>query len=238
MSQNRLKKYSDSFDFGEQTFHVTPIVLSDSKAKYLKCCVNKRSSFESKPEWVYRGGWTSANGLQWVNENLRQFKQQHGPVCLFVWLGTCNLTQKNGKYISLRNQSSKVLCLFREDLKKIREICSSNNVKVVFFHIPYYSIKAWNQSKGHKSPENFSEEDKQLQNLVDQANCFIDELNCENSVSSPKFNLDLARSRKSKGKRARHYMNFNLYTDGIHPSKGLARAWLVSLLKNALQFCA
>ena len=77
--------------------------------------------------------------------------------------GTCNLTSKNKKYISLKSENDeevdKIISKYNEIIKVINRYPGT---KVTFMETPVYSIKNWNESKGHKDPNVFVEQDENL----------------------------------------------------------------------------
>jgi len=120
----------------------------------------------------------------------------YGNFSLYVWLGTCDFTSKNKKYISLvhdqQSNSYKTIQQFEELNTLVKDI----GFNVTFLEIPVYSIVEYNRSKGHISPEDFCDEDEQLQEILLNVNYKICILNSANHITSPKFSLDLAKSEK------------------------------------------
>ena len=125
----------------------------------------------------------------------------------------------------------------KENIQYIKDTYLSDNVLLTFLHVPYYSISIWNKTKGHKNPEKFPCDDNTLTERIDSVNDYIDNLNSEINSHSPKFNQDLVRSRKPHGSGQRYSLNLKLLSDGIHPGKTLAQAWLTSLTKNINTDC-
>jgi len=113
-----------------------------------------------------------------------------------------------------------------------REIASLLNrigLKPIILETPYYSIKFWNSSRGHPNPSSFEESDIKLTNQIDTLNSYIEEINTESGVKSPKLNIDFRHSRTKRGK-TKYYNNLKLLRDGIHPGKKLAKAWLKKIV--------
>lgn len=103
-----------------------------------------------------------ANFIPWLKKNLSNLVQQHGWITLYIWLGTCDTTQKSGRYIDLRYVDS-TLCvknivqyidLFVLFIGQFKEVVP------IFLEIPQYFIVEWNRIKGHSDPQHFKEKDK------------------------------------------------------------------------------
>lgn len=237
MSERRLNKNTLADVDPNISLCYKPVIISDSKGRYLKLCVDKNSPLEENVQWYYQSGSNSSNVLQWVQRNVPKLNSKYGKVCLYIWIGTCDLTLKQGRVISLHPHVEQQQKKLEDNLTLINTICKDNGVKTVFLHLPYYSIKIWCATKGCPSSSTVIEDDKILSSTIDNVNHFIDDLNSVSNVMSPKLNQDLVRSRKSRGRKARYSLNFNLLSDGIHPTKSLARSWLVSIIRNIARTC-
>ena len=68
---------------------------------------------------------------------------------VFIWFGTCELTDKVGKFINLKeNQTDiveQIIVKYRY-LKSTIQRCN-NSATVLFINCPYYSIIEWNRRK-------------------------------------------------------------------------------------------
>ena len=232
MSKRKLEKGYDTVKIPEN-LQLTPIILADSKGKYLY------SREDRKLIWHSKGGRNTNEAYNWLLKNSSELNKSHGNVSLYIWTGTCDLTAKKKKYISLESNTEKILSNYKSNLIKIKDFCSSSQFikKVTFLQIPYYSIEIWNKSKGHPNSESFKEDDRKLNSLVDSANQFIETINSELGTYTPKFNEDLVRSRKRKGSKGRYSCNFGLFKDGIHPGEALRKAWLASLKRKISKDC-
>ena len=205
-------------------------VLSDSKGGYLKR--EQEGSGHNGLEFVYRGGAKSTDQdlKRIIFQKIRHVRK---PI-VFIWFGTCELTVKQGRCISLinglNNKNDELIDSYRNLRREILEV--NRNSVVVFIECPYFSIYEWNRMKG-----NCSEEDKsanlELKVAIDNLNYRLAELN---TVSTPRISLDLIASCKKKGKSTSYKVNYRLLTDGVHPSQNLARLWLrkVVVLANTI----
>lgn len=230
MSESRLLKHIAKGTAVSDNLTFTPVFVSDSKGNYLKYCAT-----DNKIQWLYKGGTNSRDIFNWLEKNVRKLTKKYGRIRIYVWIGTCDLTSKSGRYISLKPDSA--LTELKHNLQHIKDTYISDRVCLTFLQVPYYSISIWNEKKGHKEPELFKCDDNKLNELIDSVNVFIDKLNTEINSYTPKFNQDLLRSRKRRNSKSRYSLNFNLLPDGIHPGKNLSKAWLTSLIKNINSEC-
>ena len=90
---------------------------------------------------------TVADHRKLKDKLLELVEKSRDPIVL-VWLGTCELTEKKGKYISIRHYNYKYqnveykLDEYRELLSKIKE--ANPTATVIFLECPYHSIYAYN----------------------------------------------------------------------------------------------
>ena len=86
--------------------------------------------------------------------------------------------QKNKKYISLKSENDeevdKIISKYNEIIKIINRYPGT---KVTFLETPVYSIKIWNESKGHKYPNVFVEQDENLSKQIYTLNGKVREIN-------------------------------------------------------------
>ena len=67
--------------------------------------------------------------------------------------------------------------LYLNIMKIIKIINRYPGTKVTFLEIPVYSIKNWNESKGHKDPNVFVEQDENLSKQIYTLNGKVREIN-------------------------------------------------------------
>ena len=122
---------------------------------------------------------------------------------IYVWLGTCDLTSQNKKYIALTGEDDQVVDIAYEYLVKIAALVKYfPSCRITILEIPVYSIKYWNQRKGHKNLDEFIEQDKKLETQVYNLNGKIRQINETNQIHSPTFSTDLVKNSKTaKGKK-------------------------------------
>ena len=227
MTERKLTKYlaRPLPDLSLQS-NVKYIVLSDSKGSYLKDQV-----FDSRESrhiiWWYQGGARTAEQLQFAKRKLGRELEGGQKVLLLCWLGTCDLTAKRGKYISLRfSQIDEGVCFLTERYRSLLALSSTfSGLTVVLLEVPPISIVEWNRAKGHPNPDDFKEADSTLDKQIQAVNRWCAEHNTV-SVPTPRFGKDLLKSCKRKHKEIRYSLDFRLYRDGVHPGVLLAQAWL------------
>jgi hypothetical protein len=76
-----------------------PVLLSDSKGFNLKQQV--RVNPESFLHFWCESGAIAGNRLQFLKDNLQHELQNLNLITLYVWVGTCNFTRKEGHFIYL-----------------------------------------------------------------------------------------------------------------------------------------
>ena len=80
---------------------------------------------------------------------------------------------------------------------------------------------------------NVSEPDKKLGTYVDYYN---QQIKLINSWTTPRFSQHVIASSKGRHRSTvRNTKNWNLYSDGIHPSRLLSRLWLFRLIELAVE---
>lgn len=249
--EEKVRKFlvdTSNFDAFLPQLKVTPMVLTDSKGSYLKSEVS--TAIESSVIWWYNSGWNSDTGLGYLTRNVTAAIRTYGRIHVYVWLGTCDLTKKL-RY--LRSESSRAPVRGCIDLnpehsgarlisnfEKISELARRHKFKLTFLELPVYSIREYNKNRGHDEPDIFSQNDKQLQTRIKVVNEHIERLNNLNQFDNkkiPRFNCDLSRNRKNRGRRSKKYYTFGLYRDGLHPDELLSKCWLRKITIKIKQDC-
>lgn len=205
------------------------IVISDSKGfsleKYRETDTEKNIYFNSHP------GRTTYQAANIVHRNIENYIERYGDITLGIWTFTCDFTDKPGQNIVL-NQTT--IDQIITECNRIQSICDSygNRVKVVFLECPYYSISIWNQTKCGSLREQFIQQDKILEDKIDELNLRLQYLNEQNGISAPRFSLDLKKSRKSNKVYKTGKISFGCLKDGVHPCDELSGYWLVRLVEG------
>ncbi|CAG2230974.1 unnamed protein product [Mytilus edulis] len=121
MTDKKLLKYlKKSFEppNGEQI--LTPVVLTDSKGKYLQAQCSL--PIENSIRWWDKSGRNSKQGLKWLRDNLETEIALIGNISLYIWVGTCDLTEYNHPYIKLRQEPEEIVQSVINNFQKIAEI--------------------------------------------------------------------------------------------------------------------
>lgn len=156
-TKNYLKSNDSS---GTSRLSLKPIIVSDSKGRYLKEYVDSHKNPESSILWAYKGGATTFNRYLWLKQNIDSLITKYGNLSIYIFTGSCDLTIKQvisdkrpgkkcfrtvrSKFIVLRGIES--LSLLKRHYILIRRLLESKGVKVTFLHLPLYSIQHWNRT--------------------------------------------------------------------------------------------
>ena len=104
MTENKLRKFISKPRVppsGKRTHQ--PIILTDNKGNYL----NKYACHDVEKQivWLPKSGAKIEDSTKWLKSNISKKIINYGDIWLYVWMGTCNLTSKNKKYISLKSEN-------------------------------------------------------------------------------------------------------------------------------------
>lgn len=170
----------------------------------------------------------------WLSQNICSLVRTNNKVSIYVWVGTCDFTLKEGRFISIKPDISSSLVKFKENLDSIKRLANQEpTVKLTFLQLPIFSITEWNKTKGHANPDSFKDSDQDLHRYIKSANQYIGELNDSLGTTTPKFNQDLIKSTKGRPDgKIRYLINNHLLKDGVHPSQLLAKVWMKNILKK------
>lgn len=83
------------------------VVLTNSKGRYLNSLC--RNEVELSIKWWNQSGRTTKQGLKWLQDNLDTKIVHLDNISLYVWLGTCNLTEYAPPFIRLRNNIDEII---------------------------------------------------------------------------------------------------------------------------------
>ena len=154
---------------------------------------------EKEVIWWAKSGQTCKEGYKWLKSNLRSKTKKLGNIWIYVWLGTYDLTSKNKKYIALTAEDNQAVDIAYEYLLKIAALVKDYlSCRITILEIPIYSIKDWNQRKGHKNLDEFIEQDKKLETQVYSLSGKIRQINETNQTHSPNFSTDLVKNSKTE----------------------------------------
>jgi hypothetical protein len=193
MSTNKLTKYtSRTYLEKVRRRNFTPVVFSDSKGKYLERKVDDKHKREI--EWWIKSGENTSEGYSWLQNKLKSKVKKIGKIWLYVWLGTCDITSKHRKYISLESEDDQSVSTAYSNIQKINDLVKQYpNCRVTFIEIPIFSIKEWNEHKKYKTPDQFKDHDLKLEEQFYNLNSKIRTTKVENN-HSPVFSIDLVKA--------------------------------------------
>nr|XP_034321263.1 uncharacterized protein LOC117687937 [Crassostrea gigas] len=128
MSNSKFLKYLERpMEF--KSLVSRPVLISDSKGVYLKRHLDLLKKSRIFVQFECRPGARFANFIAWLKKNLSNLVQQHGWITLYIWLGTCDTTQKSGRYIDLRE-----IRKIQEEITAQRSIGSTKSSKQTLLH--------------------------------------------------------------------------------------------------------
>lgn len=132
MSQNQLEKQIRRLEAKQTNFYLeyTTVILSDSKARYVEqeLFQRLRKSFSG-----------CMRAVQLLMDNLEIKLHRHLRILLYIWVGTCNLTRKNGDFIELKSRDNLAVHELTKTYKEIYAfVYDFPTVKLSFLELPYY----------------------------------------------------------------------------------------------------
>lgn len=207
------------------------VFVTDSKGKYLKRQQKYLNVRHGSITWLDQGGRKTPKGIKALEDNIEELLHKHNKICVLFWHGTCDVTTKTGNHLFPHYKNSEeVKSDAIKNLDKLNEIADKHtNLKIFTAEIPPISIRKWNQSRDYEHWVAQSDDD--INDHIREYNTVIREKNESTGFRSPKFEQDLVRSRKKKNQQTKYTLNFNLLTDGIHPTGIVAKYWLLRLLQ-------
>ena len=208
------------------------IFRADSKGR----CLLPYFTNTSRINLIYRGGSKITDNFM-QEYTLNRIKRTPYPIVV-PFFGTCELTNKQGKYIHLpQNIEERVNHIIEEYTNYKRKILEYNpNSIVIFLDCPYFSLVIWNFLRKHPSPGLFEKDQKKLEEAILSLNLKLKELNGDRAV--PRLAKDFMFSIKKKNKPIKRLINYNLLYDGVHANGFLAKLWalrinrMISLVKH------
>ena len=198
MTTHKLNKFIEkgySLPHGERTLY--PILVGDSKLKRLERA--SRHAVENEIYYNHEDGRNSQEGYEWIVNNLDRKIEKYGKVWVYVWLGTCDLSNKpkNSRFIYLTSQNYSAADRVISYYNRINDFINARpNARVTFLETPIYSIEERNSHHAH--PESFRADDRKLEDQVYYLNGKIRELNTLNHCHSPSFSIDLVHTSKER----------------------------------------
>ena len=145
ISNSKLVKFLNNTKEPTIEKNFTPVISSHSKGHYLQN--HERGSHPVEREIIFwsKGGAKIKDRFNWLKSVLQQKVTELGAIRIYVWLGTCDLTSYNKKYISISSYSDEILTVLSYYYNKIINLVQQyENCKVTILETPVYSIYHWN----------------------------------------------------------------------------------------------
>lgn len=232
MSDSKVLKYISRLQSQALETHTNcrPVLLvTDSKGYQLQSAGSKESCIQI--QYITKAGASADNTeiFQSLFDNLATISHTDKPI-VFIWLGTCDLTKKRGRFLYIKNNLPSRISILSALYSTIKAeiIAKRPGCTVLFLPCPDLSIVEWNKSKGHDNPELFLGDQLLLQRHIRLLNDAFATLNSSSKLFAPGLNHDLIRSTK-RSKDTKYKLNFNLLRDGVHPKHNLALLWLLRI---------
>ena len=119
----------------------TPVILSESKGKWLNEKVNSTNQVENEIIWWSKGGSKSKNRYDWLRRNIQYKINQLGPIWIYIWIGTCDVTTYNKKYISIASHGTELIDHIIDYYRKCIDLITEyDNCRVTILLETLYTI--------------------------------------------------------------------------------------------------
>ena len=216
---------------GSQVYQ--PILLSDSKGFLVQ-----RSYPNNFLKFHCRSGVRTEASVDSLGAILNSYKIQGVNVLVYVWLGTNDITKKEGRYAVLRTRDNSAVDHIVQQFRRAISIVSDfPGFRIKFIETPPYSVTKYNAHRGHPESFIFNDQDIEICKQVSTLNSQIGEINRNYlQQNTLHFCQDILRRRKDKN-RVRTSCKHAVYYNGIHPGKELATVWSVKLRNDINTNC-
>lgn len=113
------------------------LLVSDSKG----ACIRRAAPSLARFDILSKAGVVAADN-KFIDTVISKIKDKKNPVVI-TWFGTCELTKKRGKYISLREPpyQNAELCIAEALNFRARITRANKGAKVILLDCPYHSSK-------------------------------------------------------------------------------------------------
>lgn len=161
---------------------------------------------------------------------LNRIKRTYKPIVI-LFFGTCELTDKRGKYIHIPvDIETRIDEIIDKYIKyKARILQYNAGATVIYLECPFFSIIIWNFLRKHPSPGIFELDQKRLEDAILTFNLKLKDINGDRAV--PRLTLDFIYSIKKRNKPIRKYKNYSLLSDGVHTGAFLTRLWALRIMR-------
>ena len=143
MSAVKLIKFGNKTILSHQgTRQYRAVLLSDSKCIKLK--QERYDPIHTEIKWMCESGTNTTGAINTLRRNLIDLIQENTHIWLYVWVGTCDLTQLDSstRYITLKSfESNTVIQKLKSEFELICEILNHHpGNKITFLELPFYPI--------------------------------------------------------------------------------------------------
>ena len=215
----------------------TPLLVTDSKGHTLENSLRKLSPGSKLPFLL----WAEASAIterlvDIVQAVLADAVEKYGPLQLYFWGGTCDVTKKVGNKIALRypNGQNKSLNQVSTQFQRLRSIVSEfSTVTLKFIEIPYIVISQRNKERDDQTLI----DDKRVENQIDSINLLVHDLNRDSGVNTLHFNRDCSKFHKRKHRPLKRTVDKEALYDGIHPAPRTSLLWIRKLQVDCYKTC-
>ena len=105
-----------------------PVILTDSKGRYLRQVKNADDQIEQNILWLGRAGFISSDAVRFLTiEKINSLLKYHKRICLFIFTDTCDFTCKGKRQIHLRKPVRNTLQVYYDNLLNIKRRCLFQN---------------------------------------------------------------------------------------------------------------
>ena len=226
LHRNSLIKQIKKLDEGNLHIDDRNVIMrSDSKGRAFL----SKLSYRNRINLVFRSG-ASITAPFMQAATLNKIRYTNKPIVI-LFFGTCELTQKSGKYIYVPDDiENRVLSVKENYINYKQKVINANpNAIVKFLECPYQSIVIWNFLKGHPHPGTFEKDQKRLEEAIKTLNIIIKEINGDQIVT--RISKDQIYSIKKKQKAPIYMKNYGLLRDGVHMNELLTKLWFKRIVR-------
>lgn len=232
MSAAKLIKYSARLEANckKVTTQNRPVIfLSDSKGFRIEAADSEESDLEIL--YISQSGANIQDQeiIDSLFQVLSKIKRKYNPI-IFIWLSTCDLTFKQGKFVYVRRNLAARVNIIAELYRTVKAeiINKRHNSTVIYLPCPDYSIVEWNGRKGHSDPDSFKTDQVLLESCIRTLNQEIFSINGSSNILAPNLHSDVIQST-GRHNGIKYKANYKLLADGIHPKTELAKLWLLRI---------
>lgn len=196
MSEHKLLKFlSKVVTLPRSNRTHVPVVITDSKGSMLSPLC--RSYIDLQIRSWFRKGRTTKQELEWLRLNIHAKIAHLNNISLYVWLGTCDLTDNQPPFVCLCRNLDDIVIEVKRHIQDIVNLLQQYPAcKLTFLEIPPYSIYLWNQKHCHTELQQFIAHDKQLLVHILKLNRYINETNNTLGTNTPNISADIYHPNK------------------------------------------